>query len=117
MGSLSTPISVTGDHAFIAPDFANGDQRGPCPGLNALANHGYISRDGVVGTLEVATAINNVYGMGVDLATILPIMGTVDVGDPISLDPGFSIGGESTKANNILDNLEGLLGRCLRGSS
>lgn len=25
-------ISVTGDHAWMAPDFAAGDRRGPCPG-------------------------------------------------------------------------------------
>lgn len=41
--------TVSGDHAFQAPDLDNGDQRGPCPGLNALANHGYIPHDGVVG--------------------------------------------------------------------
>lgn len=39
---------VTNEHAFQPPDFENGDQRGPCPGLNALANHGYIPRSGVV---------------------------------------------------------------------
>jgi len=39
--------TVTGEHSFIPPDFSAGDQRGPCPGLNALANHGYISRNGV----------------------------------------------------------------------
>ncbi|KAL5345964.1 hypothetical protein ACLOAV_008994 [Pseudogymnoascus australis] len=44
---LTTPIDVTGDHSFIPPDFSAGDQRGPCPGLNALANHGYIGRNGV----------------------------------------------------------------------
>jgi hypothetical protein len=38
---------VTGEHSFIPPDFSAGDQRGPCPGLNALANHGYIARNGV----------------------------------------------------------------------
>lgn len=41
------PTTVTGDHSFIPPDFSAGDQRGPCPGLNALANHGYIGRNGV----------------------------------------------------------------------
>jgi len=41
--------SVSGSHAFRAPNLANGDQRGPCPALNALANHGYISHDGIVG--------------------------------------------------------------------
>lgn len=49
---VASPISnisttVTGDHSFIPPDFSAGDQRGPCPGLNALANHGYIGRNGV----------------------------------------------------------------------
>lgn len=45
--NVTYPI-VSGEHAFKAPDFANGDQRGPCPGLNALANHGYIPHNGVV---------------------------------------------------------------------
>jgi hypothetical protein len=49
--------------------------------------------------------------MGLDLATLLSIMGTVGVGNPLSLNPGFSIGGESEKASNILGNLFGLLGK------
>lgn len=116
--TLANPIQVTGDHAFIAPDFDAGDQRGPCPGLNALANHGYISRDGVVGLLEVSIAINTVYGMGIELATLLATMGTVFVGNPISLNPGFSIGGADPGAQNLLDNGLGLLGtpRGLEGS-
>ncbi|KAJ7478648.1 Cloroperoxidase [Mycena galericulata] len=32
------------DHQYIAPKAT--DLRSPCPGLNTLANHGYISRDG-----------------------------------------------------------------------
>lgn len=48
--------------------------------------------------------------MGIDTATILATMGTVWVGNPISLNPGFSIGGYSNKSNNILGNLLGLLG-------
>ncbi|KAI4717666.1 Cloroperoxidase [Aureobasidium sp. EXF-10727] len=115
---MTTPIDVTGRHAFQAPNFDKGDQRGPCPGLNALANHGYISRDGIVGFFEVIAAVNQVYGMGIDLITVLAVMGTVGVGDPLSLTPGFSIGGKSKKANNILGNLFGLLGtpRGLDGS-
>ncbi|KAJ7120741.1 Chloroperoxidase [Mycena crocata] len=31
-------------HEFIAPK--KGDVRGPCPGLNTLANHGYLPRNG-----------------------------------------------------------------------
>ncbi|KAG9519681.1 Cloroperoxidase, partial [Aureobasidium melanogenum] len=107
---MTTPIDVTGRHAFQPPNFENGDQRGPCPGLNALANHGYISRDGIAGFFEVIAAVNQVYGMGIELITVLAVMGTVGVGNPLSLNPGFSIGGKSQKANNILGNLLGLLG-------
>ena len=32
-------VSNTGAHAFVAPNFAAGDQRGPCPGLNAMGMH------------------------------------------------------------------------------
>ncbi|KAF7558013.1 heme-thiolate peroxidase [Cylindrodendrum hubeiense] len=114
----TTPIEVTGDHKFIAPDFKNGAQRGPCPGLNALANHGYISRKGVTSLAEVTGAINEVLGMGLDLGTILSVMGTVFVGNPLSLDPGFSIGDASSSSQNLLGNLLGLLGtpRGLTGS-
>lgn len=48
--------------------------------------------------------------MGPDLATVLAAMGTVWVGDPISLDPSFSIGGPSPAVSNLLDNAFGLLG-------
>ncbi|XEV01096.1 hypothetical protein FSHL1_006383 [Fusarium sambucinum] len=116
--ALKEPIDVSGQHEFIPPNFAKGDQRGPCPGLNALANHGYINRKGVTSLVETAGAINKVYGMGIDLATILATMGTVFVGNPLSLNPGFSIGSTSSGSNNILGNLVGLLGkpRGLNGS-
>ncbi|KAF4474699.1 oxidase [Fusarium agapanthi] len=118
LGLASKPIKVTGEHKFIPPNFEKGDQRGPCPGLNALANHGYISRKGVTSLVEVAGAINQVYGMGVDLATILATMGTVFVVNPLSLSPGFSIGNTASGSQNILGNLYGLLGtpRGLNGS-
>jgi hypothetical protein len=53
-----------------------------------------------------------VMGMGLDLSLILGIMGTVWTGNPLSLDPGFSIGGTPRGAgtDNILGNLLGLLG-------
>jgi hypothetical protein len=38
-------VSNTGTHGFQAP--GSGDLRGPCPGLNAMANHGYIPHNGV----------------------------------------------------------------------
>jgi len=105
---VNKPIDITGKHAFQAPK--GKDQRGPCPGLNALANHGYISRDGVTSFVEVVAAINQVMGMGTELALVLGIMGTVWTGNPLSLDPGFSIGGPAIGPDNILGNLLGLLG-------
>jgi hypothetical protein len=42
-------VDTTGEHAWKAP--GETDQRGPCPGLNALANHGYLPHNGI-GTLD-----------------------------------------------------------------
>jgi hypothetical protein len=49
--------------------------------------------------------------MGLDLGGILATMGTVFVGNPLSLSPGFSIGGETGAVENILGNVFGLLGK------
>jgi hypothetical protein len=38
-------VDTSGAHAWKAP--GKTDQRGPCPGLNALANHGYIPHNGI----------------------------------------------------------------------
>lgn len=48
-------VSNTGDHAFVPPNFAAGDIRGPCPGLNAMANHGYLPHNGVANHLQFIT--------------------------------------------------------------
>jgi hypothetical protein len=57
------------------------------------------------------TVSSSVFGMGVELVTVLSVMGTIGVGDPLSLDPGFSIGGTTSKVSNLLENLGGLLGK------
>lgn len=102
------PIDVSGKHAFQPP--TDNDQRGPCPGLNAMANHGYIRRNGVTSLVEAVAAMHHVYNMGLDLALVLGIMGVVWTGNPISLEPSFSIGGNTTAVWNALDNVEGVLG-------
>lgn len=38
-------VSVDGEYAFVAP--TKSDIRGPCPGLNAAANHGYLPHNGL----------------------------------------------------------------------
>lgn len=56
--------------------------------------------------------------MGIDIATMLSGLATVFAGNPLSLSPGFSIGGPTSESSNILGNLLGLLGtpRGLYGS-
>ena len=51
-------VSTTGPHAWLAPNLAAGDQRGPCPGLNALANHGYLPHNGVADIPTIVEAVN-----------------------------------------------------------
>ncbi|KAG8705497.1 hypothetical protein FRC09_002921 [Ceratobasidium sp. 395] len=82
-------IDVTGTHAFQPPKA--GDLRGPCPGLNALANHGYLNRNGLTTLTQAIEATNKVYGMGIDLATFLSTFATVIDGNPVTLQ--WSIGG------------------------
>ena len=53
-------VDVTGEHAWVAP--GPNDIRGPCPGLNALANHGYFPHSGVVSLNTGSNATNAVYG-------------------------------------------------------
>ena len=53
---VAQKVSTTGAHAWVAPK--NGDQRGPCPGLNALANHGYLPHNGVADIPTITEAVN-----------------------------------------------------------
>jgi hypothetical protein len=43
-----------------------------------------------------------VLGMGLDLTTLLAVVSTIGVGNPLSLTPGFSIGGPSAKVIGAL---------------
>lgn len=61
-------VDVTGDHKWVAP--GPKDIRGPCPGLNALANHGYFPHSGVVPLTVGATATNQVYGKSLAIRSI-----------------------------------------------
>lgn len=81
-------IDVSGEHEFVAP--GPGDQRGQCPGLNALANHGYLPHNGIATIDQFVEATTSVFGMGVDLATFLATYGAILDGDLTS----WSIGGK-----------------------
>jgi hypothetical protein len=132
-GVLSTfPSSIEGSKKFPEPDYpfkAPGptDQRGafssvlknisqddlsstilgPCPGLNTLANHGYLPRSGIVTAGQAIRATSQVFNMGADLAAVL-VAGAVALnGDIQTLT--FSLGGADARTNS-LGKLGGLLG-------
>lgn len=94
-------VSTTGNHAFVAP--SPSDLRGPCPGLNAMANHGYIPHNGVATITQFIQGTYDVFGMGTDLATFLSVYGAVMDGDLTS----WSIGGPPS--SSLLSSV-GLLG-------
>ncbi|KAK0630975.1 Chloroperoxidase [Bombardia bombarda] len=57
------------DHAYVRGNIAN---RGPCPGLNALANQGYLPRDGKIISLpRVEAALMTALHMSAPLARTL----------------------------------------------
>lgn len=81
-------VDVEGKHEWRQP--GPNDDRGSCPGLNALANHGYLPRNGKASILDLTGATHAVYGMGLDLSTILTVYGAVLDGPVL----GWSIGGK-----------------------
>ena len=82
-------VSTSGDHAWAAPQ--PGQIRGPCPGLNAAANHGYLSRSGVTTLLESIEGLGAAFGMGPGLAGFLAAYAVIMNGD--ILLTSWSIGG------------------------
>ncbi|GAA5869304.1 hypothetical protein JCM3774_004200 [Rhodotorula dairenensis] len=80
-------------HPFQAP--GSTDQRGVCPGLNALANHGYLPRNGIVTAKQVISATSQVFNMGEDLSALLCFI-AVTYGGNLETQT-FSIGGEDDR--------------------
>ncbi|KZT33632.1 Cloroperoxidase [Sistotremastrum suecicum HHB10207 ss-3] len=78
-------------HPWVAP--GPDDQRGPCPGLNTLANHGYLPHNGIVSSEQIVTAVGEGFNMEHDLASALAGFAMLARGNAY-LDL-VSIGGES----------------------
>jgi hypothetical protein len=66
-------------YTFQAP--GPGDSRGPCPGLNLLANYGYLPRNGYVNMGQTIDAVARGFNMGADLATVLTVFAILGSGD------------------------------------
>ncbi|KAI4157730.1 MAG: hypothetical protein LQ342_008048 [Letrouitia transgressa] len=71
--------------------------------MNALANHGYIARNGYTTFQESLDSIVKVYGAGHDLAFFLAALGAVQAGD----GNHFSIGGPPGKSLPVVGGLLG----------
>lgn len=82
-------LDVSGEHEWRAPQ--PGDIRGPCPGLNVLANHGFFPRNGVVPLAQAVEVVEQVYGISPDLGAVLSTYATVFTGNIGSQE--WSIGG------------------------
>ncbi|KAF5327642.1 hypothetical protein D9619_004132 [Psilocybe cf. subviscida] len=63
-----TSVKLVNDaaHPWIAP--GKNDIRGPCPGLNTLANHGYLPRNGIARPSQVVEAVQEGFNMENNLA-------------------------------------------------
>ncbi|KAI0092716.1 Chloroperoxidase [Irpex rosettiformis] len=72
-----TPLtSVQEDHAY--QHSTKRESRSPCPALNAMANHGYLPRDGRgIGMFQMAYALREVYNLSLPLAFFLTIVGFI----------------------------------------
>ncbi|CAF9916746.1 hypothetical protein IMSHALPRED_003283 [Imshaugia aleurites] len=104
---IITLEQIPGDdpaHQFQAPGPT--DVRGICPTLNALANHGYISRDGITSFAEAANAVQIGYGFDYSLSVFLSALGLLAGGDLVS--GLYTIGGADARVPNTIGPAGGL---------
>jgi len=99
-------VSVSGEHEWQAP--GDGDIRGPCAGLNAAANHGYIPRSGIMTAEAINTGLWEAFSLDKTATIFLQTATMFFDGDPISGQ--WAIGPPETDLNS-LGALGALLGR------
>jgi len=60
------------------------DIRGPCPGLNTLASHGYFPRNGIATPAQIIEAAQEGFNMGNDLAVLITYAGMLVDGNVVT---------------------------------
>ncbi|CAF1084881.1 unnamed protein product [Adineta steineri] len=103
---LGLKCNQPSDHPFIPP--GPNDIRGPCPGLNTAANHGYINRTGITNFDELVTMQQDLYNFASDTAIVLTTLGVALDGDPIT--GKLSIGRQSSDVSSNSTTPPGLNG-------
>ncbi|KAI5365032.1 Putative chloroperoxidase [Septoria linicola] len=120
VASSINPDNLRPEKGFVFKEPGPGDARGPCPGLNLLANYGYLPRNGYVNMGQVVEATSRGFNMGVKLSTILSIFAILSDGDPATESwsigsSGDGIGGlnrHSTVEADISPNREDYYNAC-----
>lgn len=95
------PLDTSGEHAYRAP--SSTDRRGPCPGLNALANNGYINRNGISNAAQVSDASLKM-GFATDAAAFLAALAVIaSNGLVFSIGQGSLTTGPGLNKHNFLE--------------
>lgn len=125
VGSVAATVSPNNKRPEPGYDFqapGPNDSRGPCPGLNLLANHGYLPRNGHVTLGQVLEATARGFNMGADLATLLGVFAVLTDGNITDESfylgaPPSGVGGlnrHSTVEADISPNREDFYNGCVR---
>ncbi|KAJ7893575.1 Cloroperoxidase [Mycena leptocephala] len=89
--------SSINDHKWIAPKAT--DLRSPCPGLNTLANHGYLPRDGRnISIPMMLTAAKDAFNIGPSAILHSAKFGLLSGDDPITLNL------DALKLHNLIEH-------------
>ncbi|KAJ2923736.1 heme-thiolate peroxidase, partial [Candolleomyces eurysporus] len=90
-----TGTKLVNDRAHPWRPLRAGDERGPCPGMNTLASHGYISRDGVATPAQIVTSVQEGFNMQNNLAIFVTYLAHLMNGNLVT--DLLSIGGKTRK--------------------
>ncbi|KAJ7169181.1 Chloroperoxidase [Mycena crocata] len=90
-------------HPFIAP--GPNDQRGPCPAMNTLANHGYIPRNGIASFEQITLALMEAFNLELIFGANMAANNMMTRGNPF-IDK-LSIGGVSPLVPPLPGKIDG----------
>ncbi|KAF9448651.1 aromatic peroxygenase precursor [Macrolepiota fuliginosa MF-IS2] len=92
LNDTSAKLVNDADHPWkpAAPN----DMRGPCPGLNTLASHGYLPRNGIATPAQIINAVQEGFNMDNTFAKFVTYAAFLVDGNPIT--NLLSIGGKSS---------------------
>ncbi|KAJ2935533.1 heme-thiolate peroxidase, partial [Candolleomyces eurysporus] len=90
-----TGTKLVNDRAHPWKPLRAGDKRGPCPGMNTLASHGYISRDGVATPAQIVTSVQEGFNMENKFAIFATYLAHLFNGNLVT--DLLSIGGKTRK--------------------